>query len=592
MASAARRPPGRRWRPVLARGCALFAVAGLVAPAALAQPSPAANVAPVPNFNASCRSLGAAVVAGYCSFDAATGAFTVATPARESAALAALRGGGAGLGLPALRLPSDFEGLAPDQQQFVLVDLERVAEGLPPVVAETPALDAIALQGAEGDADPRPQGAWTAYASASNWAGEAQPAAALYDYLFLDGWGGSRAATPNLDCTGPAAAGCWAHRRAILGSYGASGLMGIGTVAAAGTSTGSSAQIFVAYDGPPVPVAYTWTQALSAGAAGGLPAPTPGDPPPGAQLWPFSDLASAAWSAGAAGTLAALGVARGIGAGAFAPAAPVQLQQFVTLLGRALDWTARPAAAPPGTAAYAAGAMGNAAASGLLPAGSAPAQALTRLQAASLLVRVLDLPPAALPVPLAAGLAPAEAAPLGAAVAAGVLRGTGVGLDPSGILARGQAALLVLRALLGAARAGRGPASARVLPGGAILYHLGAVEALAPSSTVDPTAFWIPAGGAILLQAAGSWWNGTVSWRPEATPSWAAGASAYGEAVAELWPAGGAGTGPALFRTTVGAVTLGGATQVLAPGATTWVAAPSSGAATDPGLVLAAAVAG
>jgi len=41
----------------------------------------------------------------------------------------------------------------------------------------------------------------------------------VYSWIFDDGWGGGGAGsvqTPNYDCTGPGASGCWGHRNSLL----------------------------------------------------------------------------------------------------------------------------------------------------------------------------------------------------------------------------------------------------------------------------------------------------------------------------------------------------------------------------------------
>ena len=559
----------------------LCAAAVRAAPAA-----PGANVPPVPDFNAECVTQGDLVISGYCAYDLAYGSWTFQTPAREAAALQALDAAQAGLGAAGFTLPSNWSALDPDEQQFVLVDLARVAAGLPPVVAEVPALDAAALAGAQADADPQPPAAWQGYATASNWAGDAQPAVALYGYLFLDGWGGSAAGTPNIDCSGPDASGCWAHRRGVLGNYGPTGLLGVGTVAGAGLGTGSSAQIFAAYDGAPVPVRYTWAEALAAGAAGGAVAPAATSP-----LWPFADLAGAPWAAGAAATLAQVGVVQGTGPGAFSPGAPLSLEQFVTLLGRALGWSGG-VAAPAGTDAYAVPGMAYAAAHGLLPAGLPPTAPLSRLKTATLLLAALGLPPAAAPLPYAdlGGLTPADLQVLQTAVADGLLQGTGAGqLAPHQDLSRGQAAVLLLRGILLQARGGAGPATAQALGDGRILYRLGPVRLLAAQAGADPSVYWLPASGAMLADAAGAWWTGDAGWSPQSAPAWAAGASAFGSATAQLWPAGHQGQGPALFSPVVQVVAFSSGSQELLPAAPAWIPAPA-GLGADPARAVADAL--
>lgn len=568
-----------------------LAALALLAPAVTgrAAADPAMNTPPDPNFNAGCVERGGLVVAGYCAYDAAGGGWTLATPAREAAALEALGAARIREGLPPLRLPTNWSTLTPDEQQFVLTNLARVDRGLPPLVAMADDLSAVAAQGALANADPAPAGPpWSRYAFAANWAGDAQPAVALYGYLYLDGWGGSAATTPNVDCTGPEAPGCWGHRHNVLGDYGQTGLMGVASVAGGPAGTGSSAQTYSAYSGPPVSVGYTWVDALLNGAAGGTSAA-----PAINALWPFADLLSDPWAAGAAATLAHAGVVAGTGSGTFSPEAPVTLQEMVTFLGRALAWPATAWGPPPGTAPWAAAAMGAAGERGLLPPGLAPTVALTRLDTANMVLRALALPAAAAPMPFSdiASLGPSDVATLTTAVADGLLQGEGNGvLDPGGGLTRAQAVVLLQRAILLQARAGQlttlgtDPVSAVAATGGQQRYEIGSLRLLAPAPTADPTAYWQaggPSGEDALVSANGAWWVGRGAWTPQVPPAWAAGATAYGQASLRLWPAGSQGVGPALFAPTVQVIAYPSGLQELLPAAPRWQGAPDQ-ATTDP----------
>ena len=564
----------------------LILAASLVAPHVFAATAdPAVNIPPVPNFNGACSEQAGVVTSGYCQFNPLGGQWVVNTPAREAAALQAISHARLTEGLPGLRLPAGWSRLSSNRQQFVLVNLERVARGLPPLVGLAPALDALAMTGARNQADPVVPAPLNRYASGTNWAGDQQPAVAMYGYMYLDGWGGSPAQTPNLDCSGPGAPGCWGHRNNVLGAYGESGLMGAAAITGGPSGTGSSAQVFLAYNGPPLALSYTWAQALAAGAGGGLPT-DPTAPPP---LWPFADMAATTWAAGPAAALAAVGVVRGVAPGAFGPQAPVTLEQLVVLLARVLGWPPANGAAPAGTAAWAAAAMAGAAARHLLPSGVAPAAPLNRLDAARLVTGALRLPPANVPLPFTdlGGLSPGALATLRTAVADGLLRGAGGGrLLPGAGLDRAQAVVLLLRALLWRARNGQSsvaghPLAVTPLPGGAELYRLGSIRMLAPSASADPVAFWYRrANGArsALVGLNGRWWNAVGTGNSLPAPTWAAGASGYAHDVLQLWPAGSQGDGPALFAPLVRVLHFPNGVQVLAPGGTAWQQVPPAAA--------------
>lgn len=126
-------------------------------------------------------------------------------------------------GVAPMELPSNFESLPPFAQTFVLVNLERTARGVPPMVALVSPLDAVAQGGANRNGDPSLAGLGT---SASIWSGgHASSLGAMYDWMYDDGPGSS-----NVDCPPSGGGGCWGHRDAILGSYnGCSGLCFMGS---------------------------------------------------------------------------------------------------------------------------------------------------------------------------------------------------------------------------------------------------------------------------------------------------------------------------------------------------------------------------
>lgn len=122
-------------------------------------------------------------------------------------------------GVVALVLPHGYDSISVGQQLLVLANLERVDRGLPGFSGLSTGLNALALVGAASNGDPTgpPGTTW-----GSNWAGgEASALLADFDWMYDDGPG-----SPNLDCTGPLASGCWDHRRNVLGQYGPHPAMG------------------------------------------------------------------------------------------------------------------------------------------------------------------------------------------------------------------------------------------------------------------------------------------------------------------------------------------------------------------------------
>ncbi len=145
-------------------------------------------------------------------------------PARARArclalAIGALEAGRRAEELPQLALPDDYGRLSTPERLFVLVNLERIARGVPPLVGLSAALDTVAQVAAATRRDPTPaatDAALPALSMGAAWAGgQANAAAAVFAWIYADGWAGH--ATTNVDCGAPAAPGCWEHRRILLG---------------------------------------------------------------------------------------------------------------------------------------------------------------------------------------------------------------------------------------------------------------------------------------------------------------------------------------------------------------------------------------
>ncbi|MDE3134693.1 MAG: hypothetical protein KGL15_11555 [Acidobacteriota bacterium] len=109
-----------------------------------------------------------------------------------------------------LKLPSNWNALTMVEQGFVLLDLERVNRGLPPIVGLSPALNALASSGATNGVDPSfPAGGFLG--GGAIWAEVPSVLAADQLWMYDDGVGGN-----NADCSASGASGCWGHRDIIL----------------------------------------------------------------------------------------------------------------------------------------------------------------------------------------------------------------------------------------------------------------------------------------------------------------------------------------------------------------------------------------
>lgn len=179
--------------------------------------------------------------------------------------------------LPPYALPANFTSLTPPRQFFILVNLDRLQYGLPPIPGMTTALnhDALATGVWKGD-DPHPTnttGLNTWWPGAAGWfhnAPEAYEAA-----MWNDGLG-----SQNPRCTSTDHSRCWGHRHSILWKF------PTGSVLAMGAATGFDPRHRRAYGwlfvggnpGVYKPVyTYTWQQAVEDGA--GTNTYDPGPPP-------------------------------------------------------------------------------------------------------------------------------------------------------------------------------------------------------------------------------------------------------------------------------------------------------------------------
>jgi hypothetical protein len=160
-------------------------------------------------------------------------------------------------GVVPMSLPTNFSALTGAEQVFVVTNLERVDRGLPPFSGLAANLDADAQAGAAGNTDPPlPTGGSSAGA---NWGSSANLFTTDQLWMYEDGWAGS--ATTNEACSSPTAAGCWAHRDNILGSYASPSLMGASLIAG-GPGGVSVAQVFAGGDTRDTPY-FTWASVMA-----------------------------------------------------------------------------------------------------------------------------------------------------------------------------------------------------------------------------------------------------------------------------------------------------------------------------------------
>jgi len=166
------------------------------APAVILPPSdPAANIAPSPNFVTCCSST---------QYDDSR--------LCVNATLQAIANARAAEGLGPMVLPANWNSLTPQEQLFVVTNLERAARGLEPLSAMVAPLDAVTQAAALADIDPSvPAGFGFVKWGANLAGGFGNPLEVIYFWMYDDGPG-----SINLNCTATNTSGCWGHRNNVL----------------------------------------------------------------------------------------------------------------------------------------------------------------------------------------------------------------------------------------------------------------------------------------------------------------------------------------------------------------------------------------
>jgi hypothetical protein len=315
-ASVVRRAAGRVLLAVLVLALApltAFAAGAATQHGIVPPRNPSANVAPDPNYN-DCTASGVCTEGPPCYTSSLAAAFSSVDCENEE--LAAIDSARAKEGVGPMYLPGDFNSLSGPEQLLVVIDLERVGRGLPPFAGIVASLDKVAQGGAHVRGQPAGafgDPAFPAHFSVGpgsvfayechptrvehvSCAGSGNPGASIaagsnisaldadYSWMYDDGYGG-----PNFDCKTPNTAGCWGHRDNILGRYPtltkfisgpwgstvstvsrrkAIPVLGAGSLQPNGTGgpQGNWTAIFTSVTGKTPALAYTWKQALAAGA--------------------------------------------------------------------------------------------------------------------------------------------------------------------------------------------------------------------------------------------------------------------------------------------------------------------------------------
>jgi hypothetical protein len=188
--------------------------------------------------------------------------------------------------LPGLVLPSNYFSLSATRQMFVLVNLERISRGVPPLVGLSPYLSSTATTAAGQSADPPfqnsygPVQVWAPPSGNGNFAfggawggGSVNAADVVFGWFYADGFGNGAAPFPG--CTSPKGTMCWWHREELLGVNGFSGgtacpdcVAGAGYASLPGSAGESYTFLIVRPVQFPTPLVFTWDSVLSSLPAG------------------------------------------------------------------------------------------------------------------------------------------------------------------------------------------------------------------------------------------------------------------------------------------------------------------------------------
>ena len=187
-------------------------------------PIPPANIAPNPDMLASGTS---SYVNGVLTYENpcfvitnGVGGWPISnnTPACANYSLTAINNAKTQMHESPITLPSNWFALTHQQQEFVLLDMERVSDRYPPYLGLNALLNTTAQRAAAKNAAPSPPKAFASVRFGASWSAGWDALLADYAMMYHDGWGGSRAATSNISCTSATAPGCWSHREELLGS--------------------------------------------------------------------------------------------------------------------------------------------------------------------------------------------------------------------------------------------------------------------------------------------------------------------------------------------------------------------------------------
>jgi len=182
------------------------------------------------------------------------------SPACIAADLARINAARANEGVRPMYLPANYPTLSGADQQFVVINLERVDRDVPAIVGLTTPINVIAAGGANAGNDPGFPAAGLSWGGSIWAAGFPSTLEADFAWMYNDGPGSN-----NIACTPANTAGCWGHRDIILANP-----AGARLVAGAAVALNNSASQFATEvqqpSGAQPAFVYSWATAVAAGA--------------------------------------------------------------------------------------------------------------------------------------------------------------------------------------------------------------------------------------------------------------------------------------------------------------------------------------
>jgi len=182
------------------------------------------------------------------------------SPACIAADLARIDAARAKEGVNPMYLPANYPTLSGADQQFVVINLERVDRGIPAIVGLSAPINALAANGVDAATDPSFPASGLSWGGSIWAAGFPSTLEADFAWMYNDGPGSN-----NIACTAANATGCWGHRDIILANPAGARLVAGAAVGYTNAASQFATEVQQPTGAEPALV-YTWASAVAAGA--------------------------------------------------------------------------------------------------------------------------------------------------------------------------------------------------------------------------------------------------------------------------------------------------------------------------------------